>query len=72
MYFIIGSIFGCVISFIVFWIRFIKKTEYGEMDVSWDEENKVWHGTMHLDKTIDFSDKEQLILNIKHIHNSRK
>lgn len=45
---------------------FYRKSESGTMDVTWDAEKKAWMANLHISETANFANKKKLILKINH------
>lgn len=64
-HYILFVIFWTIITIIINCIR-DSRSEHGEMDVEWDEEDCVWNASLHIPSGIDYSKKKKLILKINH------
>jgi hypothetical protein len=64
--YLLGIIIAIISTSVVSNIYFRYKSASGTIDVSWNEETNSWDGLMHLSKSINFSEKDKLIIKINH------
>lgn len=64
--YILGITVAVILATIGSNIYFYFRSVSGDMDTKWNKEKQCWDVVLHLDKDIDFSKKEKLILKINH------